>query len=84
MVLLLFAVASIVHFGYLAWQRSRGSGPQKGMQISLLLRPLDGVGISPPYNWGMWNYMGYFMECIAKHSLLGGFKYEVCSYMSRS
>lgn len=39
MVLLLFAVASVVHFGYLAWQRSRGGAQAgKGFQISLLLR----------------------------------------------
>ena len=39
MVLVLFAVASIVHFAYLAWQRSRGgAGAAKGLQISLLAR----------------------------------------------
>lgn len=39
MVLVLFAVASIVHFAYLAYLRSRGQGGNtKGLQISLLAR----------------------------------------------
>lgn len=37
MVLLLFAVASCVHFLFLAWKRSKGEGG-KGLQISLLAR----------------------------------------------
>ncbi|CAK9101557.1 40S ribosomal protein S6 [Durusdinium trenchii] len=48
MVLLLFAVASCVHFLFLAWKRSKGEGG-KGLQISLLAslaRQLaDGLGI---------------------------------------
>ena len=39
MVLVLFAVASIVHFAYLAWQKSKGGAhANKGFQISLLAR----------------------------------------------
>lgn len=39
MVLVLFGVASIVHFAYLAFLRSRGQGGNtKGLQISLLAR----------------------------------------------
>ena len=37
MVLVLFALASCVHFVFLGWQRSRGQGG-KGLQISLLAR----------------------------------------------
>ena len=70
MVLLLFGVASIVHFAYLAWQRSRGGGhPGKGFQISLLLRLVWAeagalsdqlVGISPSNAGYLTSYDGIF------------------------
>lgn len=55
MVLVFFAIASIVHFVYLAWQRSRGGGgANKGLQISLLARSCREGWTLKMVGWKCW------------------------------